>query len=330
MILMTLLSTALQEYPDLRVVLLIDDPPNPRYSGPRRLLDSALALPAEVERLLSEPRRRFDLALERFESTVDPRRADQREDLLALAGEYEYAAAWIRSLAEQYKVSDHNERFFTNHVLGRLSADLALTGQALRAAADDDPGKLPQARLEQLYRRLAWTFRAEISSFQRKRYASLSAEPNKAMNLNSYIGLMGGSYLRGADAGRAEPRSRRRGRRRPDRAGMRLRADDRRRQRDHAGVLPAAGPPARAGGEQPHRRRAIPLQRVPRRRHPHRADRRRDHRPAAHHPPGNDLSRRRHSGSARTRSCASARSRTSRRSSTRASSRSAATSPTAP
>jgi cellulose synthase (UDP-forming) len=194
-ILMTLLSTALQEYPDLRVVLLIDDPPNPRYSGPRQLLDSALALPGEVERLLSEPRRRFDLVLERFESTVDPDEQTSCEDLLALAGEYEYAAAWIRSLATQYKVSDHNERFFTNHVLGQLSADLALTGQALRTAADDDPGKLRQARLEQLYRRLAWTFRAEISSFQRKRYASLSAEPNKAMNLNSYIGLMGGSYL---------------------------------------------------------------------------------------------------------------------------------------
>jgi cellulose synthase/poly-beta-1,6-N-acetylglucosamine synthase-like glycosyltransferase len=193
-ILMTLLSTALQEYPDLRVVLLIDDPPNPRYSGPRQLLDSALALPSEVERLLSEPRRRFDLMLERFESTVDPDEQTSCEDLLALAGEYEYAAAWIRSLATQYKVSDHNERFFTNHVLGRLSADLALTGQALRAAANDDPGKLPQARLEQLYRRLAWTFRAEISSFQRKRHVSLSAEPNKAMNLNSYIGLMGGSY----------------------------------------------------------------------------------------------------------------------------------------
>ncbi|HXB66240.1 MAG TPA: glycosyltransferase family 2 protein [Solirubrobacteraceae bacterium] len=194
-ILMTLLSTALQEYPDLRVVLLIDDPPNPRYAGPRRLLDSALALPAEVERLLSEPRRRFDLLLERFESTVDPDGQTSYEDLLALAGEYEYAATWIQSLAKQYKVSDHNERFFTNHVLGRLSADLALTGRALRAAADDDPGKLPPARLAQLYRRLAWTFRAEISSFQRKRYASLSAEPNKAMNLNSYIGLMGDSYL---------------------------------------------------------------------------------------------------------------------------------------
>ena len=79
-------------------------------------------------------------------------------------------------------------------MLGKLAADLALTGRALRTAAGDDPTKLPVARVHQLYRRLAWTFRAQLSSFQRKRYASLSSEPNKAMNLNSYLGLMGGSY----------------------------------------------------------------------------------------------------------------------------------------
>jgi cellulose synthase (UDP-forming) len=46
----------------------------------------------------------------------------------------------------------------------------------------------------QLYRRLAWTFRAEITWFERKLYASLSHDANKAMNLNSYIGLMGHSF----------------------------------------------------------------------------------------------------------------------------------------
>ncbi|HEX8753153.1 MAG TPA: glycosyltransferase family 2 protein [Solirubrobacterales bacterium] len=193
-ILMTLLSTALQEYPDMRVVLLVDDPPEPRYAEPRRLLDSALALPAEVERILSDPRRRFDGALERFEATTARQDGPSTEDIVALAAEYEYAAGWIDSLGGGYEVSDHNERFFANHVLGQLGADLALTGEALRAAAADDPEKLTLGRLGQLYRRLAWTFRAELSSFQRKRYASLSAEPNKAMNLNSYIQLMGGSY----------------------------------------------------------------------------------------------------------------------------------------
>jgi cellulose synthase/poly-beta-1,6-N-acetylglucosamine synthase-like glycosyltransferase len=193
-ILMTLLSTALQEYPDLRVVLLVDDEPSPRYAAPRRLLDSALALPGEVERLLSGPRRRFELALEEFEAQLDEDGVTTADDLMAIAAEYAYAAGWIRSLSDRYEASDHNERFFATHVLGKLAADFALTGRALRSAAGDDPEKVTAARLHQLYCRLAWTFRAELSSFQRKRYASLSAEPNKAMNLNSYLGLMGGSY----------------------------------------------------------------------------------------------------------------------------------------
>ena len=52
-----------------------------------------------------------------------------------------------------------------------------------------------------LYRRLVWTFSARITSFERKRYVSLSHEPNKAMNLNSYMGLMGGTYREVQTAG---------------------------------------------------------------------------------------------------------------------------------
>lgn len=193
-ILMTLLSTALQEYPDMRVVLLVDDPPAPRYAGPRKLLDSALALPAEVERLLSEPRERCDRALARFEATVDWDSTPTLEDVLTVTEEYDFAAEWLRNLSERYQPSDHNERFFATHVIRQLSSDMALTASALRGAAADNPAKLTVARLHQLQRRLAWTFRAEITSFQRKRYASLAHDANKAMNLNSYIGLIGGRY----------------------------------------------------------------------------------------------------------------------------------------
>src|SRR5581483_11417888 len=83
--------------------------------------------------------------------------------------------------------------FFANEVLRALADDLSLTAAALRAALDEGV-LLPSARIRQFYRRLAWTFTAELSSFERKQYASLSHEPNKAMNLNSYIGLMGGTY----------------------------------------------------------------------------------------------------------------------------------------
>jgi cellulose synthase/poly-beta-1,6-N-acetylglucosamine synthase-like glycosyltransferase len=78
-------------------------------------------------------------------------------------------------------------------VLLALSADLQANAQALRDA-DADGAALSAAHLHFLHLRLTWIFGACITSFQRKRFVSLSHEPNKAMNLNSYIGLMGGSY----------------------------------------------------------------------------------------------------------------------------------------
>lgn len=68
---MTLLSTALQEYPNLRVVLLIDDPPDPRFAKPQRLLQTARDLPGEIMELLSAPRLRSEQALAAYEATVD-------------------------------------------------------------------------------------------------------------------------------------------------------------------------------------------------------------------------------------------------------------------
>ncbi len=194
-ILMTLLSIALQEYPEMRVVLLVDDPPNPRYAEPQRLLERALALPAEIEQLLAEPRERLERSLERFDELPEWKQEPALEDVLAVGADYEYASRWLRTLSANYAPTDHNEQFFATHVIGQLAADLAVTGAALRAAADDDPAKIPLQRLRQLQQRLIWTFQAEISAFQRKRYVSLSSDANKAMNLNSYIGLMGDSYV---------------------------------------------------------------------------------------------------------------------------------------
>lgn len=48
--------------------------------------------------------------------------------------------------------------------------------------------------MQQLYSRLVNIFSASITVFERKRYASLSRESNKAMNLNAYIGIMGGHF----------------------------------------------------------------------------------------------------------------------------------------
>ncbi len=190
----TLLSAALQEHPDLRVVLLIDDPPVPADAHAVNLLDQARSLPGRIQAQLAEPLRRFESSLLTFEEghrtgehlpTVDA--------MHTLASDYGAAVEWLRDLAASQEIVDHSDTFFADHVVGALADDLDVIGTAVAAAAAEG-AVLPVRRMRQLHRRLVATFKAELVCFERKQYVSLSHAPNKAMNLNSYIGLMGASY----------------------------------------------------------------------------------------------------------------------------------------
>ncbi|GIE77893.1 hypothetical protein Aph02nite_38430 [Actinoplanes philippinensis] len=208
----TLLSAALQEYPGLRVVLLIDDPQKPRTRAARDLLLSARALPGAIEAELAVPFTRVQAAYERFEAGLGGGVA-AIEDMRDLAAEYRFAVGWLDGLGRRQEMVDHTDAFFVEHIVNRLAGDLGTIAEALERGATEE-AVLPVERIVQLYRRLMAIFDASVTGFERKRYVSLSAEPNKAMNLNSYIGLMGGSYqevstpmgiaLVSAGAGRAE------------------------------------------------------------------------------------------------------------------------------
>jgi cellulose synthase/poly-beta-1,6-N-acetylglucosamine synthase-like glycosyltransferase len=185
---MTLLSALLQEYPAMRVVLLLDDPPHPSAPEHVESLAASRQLAAELTAWLEEPRERFTRRLAEF----DARAAEPRDphELDLLAAEFAWAAGWLLRRAAEEVVTDHVDRFFVEQILGALADDFSAVGQAL-ATALDEGGEVPQERVRQLYRRLAWTFQGEVTWFERKVFASLSHEANKAMNLNSYIGLMG-------------------------------------------------------------------------------------------------------------------------------------------
>ncbi len=191
----TLLSAALQEYPGLRVVLLIDDPQQPRTRAARDLLIAARALPGAIEADLAVPYARVQAAYERFEDALGERdeRATTVDDMRDLAAEYRFAAGWLYGLGRRQEIVDHTDVFFVDHILHALAEDLGAIAEALESGADEQAA-LPVDRLVQLHRRLLAVFDASVTSFERKRYVSLSAEANKAMNLNSYIGLMGGGY----------------------------------------------------------------------------------------------------------------------------------------
>jgi len=191
----TLLSAALQEYPGLRVVLLIDDPQQPRTRAARDLLLAARALPAAIEAELAFPHTRARTAYERFEDARGGRgdRPTTSDDMRDLAAEYRFAAGWLYGLGRRQEIVDHTDVFFVEHILHALAEDLGTIAEALEGGAGEEAA-LPVERLSQLYRRLLAIFDASVTSFERKRYVSLSSEANKAMNLNSYIGLMGGAY----------------------------------------------------------------------------------------------------------------------------------------
>lgn len=186
----TIMSAALQEFPHMRIVLLIDDPPNPTDPDAIEGLAACRALPGEVREWMSEPRERFVAALERAERAWDGEVAVSGQQLRDVALEYLWAAEWLSAEATRYPRESNEDDFVADEVLAALGRDLQLVADALFGALDEGAA-VPARRVIQLYRRLAWTFSADIDSFERKTYANLSHDANKAMNLNAYFGLMG-------------------------------------------------------------------------------------------------------------------------------------------
>lgn len=189
----TILSAALQEYPDIRIVLLLDDKPFPTNAQAAVKLEATRALKQEITAFLSEPYRRFKQAMLEFEKETTGAKFIPVKVTNQLAANYSWAAAWLSQAADRETVEDHVDVFFADQVLKGLAKELELVAEALTMSGNEGV-QLSKDRVHQLYRRLVWIFGAEIEIFERKKYASLSHEANKAMNLNSYIGLMGGRY----------------------------------------------------------------------------------------------------------------------------------------
>ncbi|HWM73357.1 MAG TPA: glycosyltransferase family 2 protein [Nocardioides sp.] len=188
----TMWGAALQEYPDLRVVLLIDDPPNPASPEERAKLDATRALAEEIQDALREPSSRAERAYAEARRELELGPSDATT-VRRLADAYREAAEWLEATAAREPVLDHVAEFFADQVLMGLASELRLSLLALEGAFEQQ-AVVPKDRVLELHRRLAWIFRARLTYFERKRYASLSQESNKAMNINAYLGLMGATW----------------------------------------------------------------------------------------------------------------------------------------
>jgi cellulose synthase/poly-beta-1,6-N-acetylglucosamine synthase-like glycosyltransferase len=190
----TMMSAALQEYPHIRVVLLIDDNPNPTNQVVAAKLNATRNLPSEIYAFLSKPYTTSFQSYKRFQSQQKNNMTVSFKEVKLLAKLYAEMADWLYKAADQEIITDHVDHFFADQVFRGLANDLQLNADALDISVKEQ-AVLSVERVDQLYRRLISIFKAEVTTFERKKYLSLSHEANKAMNLNSYIGLMGGNYL---------------------------------------------------------------------------------------------------------------------------------------
>ena len=202
----TLMSAALQEYPDRRVVLLIDDPY--RFDDPQALgaLVATRGLPDEIQRLLDVPAGRLEGARRQFLARVDAADLCLENESRRLVELYGSVAMWLEEQAMAWRINDHTDAFFVARILqapARMHRRRAAKMKLLPLLGSARAWR--QVRRE--YERLASLFKVELTSFERKRFDNLSHEPNKAMNLNAYIGLIGGAYreVRDADGARLQP-----------------------------------------------------------------------------------------------------------------------------
>jgi cellulose synthase (UDP-forming) len=182
-----LVSTALQEYPNRRVVLLIDDPPEPSSPEDLALLTAATRLPLLLQEQLSRESASYNKAASAYLRRRQQGPIDVVAERCALARLYRQAALWFQDQAVGYQALNHTDRLFVEKVLlERSHRHLA------RAKCLEDPrAAMSEQDISREYQRLASLFQVSITSFERKRYVNFSHEPNKAMNLNSYIEALG-------------------------------------------------------------------------------------------------------------------------------------------
>lgn len=184
----TVLSAALSEYPARRVVVLLDDPFNGSEEEQQSLYRARLMI-LEVNELFETQSREVREVLDSVSTFFpDARKASHRlaEILTDAATRIDRIGA---DFAEGSTAFSHTDHLFVQKVISAPATALRVRAAALRTEGE------PLPLLERDIARLRALFDVNISFFERKKYLHLSHQPNKAMNLNSYISLIGSTFF---------------------------------------------------------------------------------------------------------------------------------------
>lgn len=183
----TLMSAALTDYPRRRIVLLLDNPPNPSDRAERDVLLTSRAQVELIKDMLSPIAKRFSAVAEDFRDSVSDPEAATR----AAAGLHDEAAAWLDEVAARVESGafacpdDHTRKFFVTSILREPAEFHRRRAAEIRSAPQD------ARRLDAEFAYLSTRFKVDLDLFERKRFVNLSHAPTKAANLNSYLSVMG-------------------------------------------------------------------------------------------------------------------------------------------
>ena len=194
MVYQTLMSAALQDYPNCRLVLLIDDPPHSTEKRDEENLSALRALPHKIQKSLDTQKEKIEKAFAAFQERKRIRLTDLDYEVGQLLSLFQEIQGWFRQQAVNIGKGSHTDRFFVQNIFLAQEEYLSRRSATLRGYHPSNQDDLSQVIHGEI-RFLKTLFSCDISSFERKRYRNLSHEPNKAMNLNTYMGLMGKSLL---------------------------------------------------------------------------------------------------------------------------------------
>ncbi len=190
----TMLSAALIEYPNRRLVLLIDDPPVPASAKAASDLRAMRQASGEIEAMLRPQESKFSAELDAFEHRTMHGSFEPAQECARLEKLYQEAAAWLEDVAVSFDVGGHADELFVSRILRDPAKALRMRADEINAASSGQARELSLLQITREHKRLTALFAVQVSCFERKRFVNLSHAVSKAMNLNSYIGLIARNF----------------------------------------------------------------------------------------------------------------------------------------
>src|SRR2546422_1002139 len=141
----TLLSAALQDYPNRRIVLLIDDPAHPANADDRRALRRIESLPVRLQALFAEVATRFGRECAAYECRHARGAIDFPVEAQRISHLYENAAQWLEEQASNLVGDEPGDELLRGKVF------LQLAGKQ-RARARDVASRARAGALEEIGR----------------------------------------------------------------------------------------------------------------------------------------------------------------------------------